>query len=93
MTLLGHVKNGVVVLDTQVNLEEGTPVRVETLVGDEQQRRAERYQQLLRRLNEWNEQDAANDGHLGDVLQEGLAADHGIRFRDDGELEKILTQP
>lgn len=31
MTLLGHVKNGVIVLDGNGNLDEGTPVRVEPL--------------------------------------------------------------
>ncbi len=97
MTYRGHVHNGVIVLDTQVNLAEGTPVRVETLVEQhisaERGSRAERYRELLQRLEEWNAQDAVEDGRLGDMLQKELAADHGVRFRDDGDLEKILTEP
>ena len=97
MTYRGRVHNGVIVLETQINLAEGTPVRVETLVeqhiGDEQGSRAERYRQLLQRLQEWNAENSDEDERLGKVLQEELAADHGMHFRNDGDLEKILTEP
>lgn len=93
MTLLGHFKNGVIVLDTPVNLKEGTPVRVETLVSDEQARRADRYRLLLQRLDEGNKEDAADGGRLGDLLQQELAAERGLPLGDDGEIEKILSEP
>ena len=35
MTYNAHIKNGVAVLDTPVNLPDGTPVRVEVAVGSE----------------------------------------------------------
>lgn len=97
MTYLGHVKNGVIVLDAPATLGEGTPVRVESLAGAridaEKQHRGEHYRALLQRLQEWNREDADEEGRLGDVLQTELAADRGIRFGDGSELEKILTQP
>jgi hypothetical protein len=34
MTYRGHIKNGVAVLDTPVNLPDGTPVRVEVDSSD-----------------------------------------------------------
>jgi len=97
MTYLGRVHKGAIVLDTPVKLEEGTPVRVETLEaaggGEEQVQRAERYRLLLELLRKWDEEDSADDGRLADLLQQELAADHGIRFRDDRQLNEILTQP
>jgi hypothetical protein len=98
MNYRGRVHNGVIVLETPVRLAEGTPVRVETLaeppLGDEQDARAERCRRLLQRLQEWDTENAAEDERLGNMLREELAADDdGMRFRDDGDLEKILREP
>ena len=66
MALLRHVENGVIVVDTQVNLEEATPVRIETLVRDEKLQRANPYRLVLQCFDEWNKEDAADTGRLGD---------------------------
>jgi hypothetical protein len=34
MSYRGHIKNGVAVLDTPVDLPDGTPVRIEVLASD-----------------------------------------------------------
>ncbi len=59
---IGHVKNGVVVLDMQVSLQEGQAVRVEPLEQEKpthlNQERADRVRRLQQLFSEWTEEDA-----------------------------------
>lgn len=97
MVYSGHVRNGVIVLDTPAKLAEGTAVRVEAVsteqISDEARSRAERYRRLFQLLNEWNKQDVGEDGRVGALLERELADEHGIELGDESDLETILTEP
>jgi hypothetical protein len=48
MTYRGHIRNGVAVLDTPVQLPEGTPVRVEVEAADADFWRGKKVEELAR---------------------------------------------
>ncbi len=48
MTYLGHIKNGVAVLDTPITLPDGTPVRVEVSPGNSEFWRGKSVDELAR---------------------------------------------
>jgi hypothetical protein len=83
--LIGHVKNGVVVLDVQGCLLDGQSVRVEPV--DEIQitpvdaERAKRVHELQRLFGEWNEEDGKLSEDEADRLQCALAQNGRLAFR------------
>ncbi len=82
---IGHVKDGVIVLDTHVPLADGQVVRVEPLAqGGEtplDADRAKRVQQLRQLLAEWTEEDAKLPDDEADRLHTALEHGHGLDFR------------
>ncbi len=81
----GHVKDGVMVLDTQVSLPDGQAVRVEpipsspaSLVPSPQ---AERVRELQRLFAEWTAEDANLTDDEADQLQAALEQSGRLRFR------------
>ena len=82
---VGHVKNGVVVLDAQVALDEGQAVRVEPIaLGKEHAldtERAARVQQLQQLFAEWTEEDGKLTGEEADRLRTALERSRGLGFR------------
>jgi hypothetical protein len=82
---LGHVKNGVVVLDTHVSLTEGQAVRVEPLQKEPATsisgERAEQLQRMKTLFAQWREEDSSLPDEEGDVLQNALQANRGLTFR------------
>jgi hypothetical protein len=78
----GHVKNGVVVLDIQVPLPEGQPVRVEPVAQRTlDQERADRVRQLQYLFSEWTEEDGKLPDEEADRLHAGLEEGRGLGFR------------
>ena len=82
---IGHVKNGVVVLDPQVPLTDGQAVRVEPL-GQETERqidtdRADRVRQLQELFAEWTEEDGKLSDEEADRLHAALGQSRGVAFR------------
>lgn len=82
---VGHIKNGVVVLDTAIPLRDGQAVRVEPL-GDRAQSpleadRANRLHRLQQLFTQWTEEDAQLPGEQADLLQHALEQNQGMRFR------------
>ena len=78
----GHVKNGVIVLDAQVVLDEGQAVRVQPLANtplDAQQ--AERVLQLQKLFAEWTEEDSRLSDEEADRLHTALEQSRGLGFR------------
>jgi hypothetical protein len=78
----GHVKNGVIVLDAQVNLDEGQAVRVEPLSNaplDAQ--RAERIRQLQQLFSAWTVEDGRLTDEEADRLRAALEQHRGLGFR------------
>ena len=67
---LGHVKNGVVVLDVQASLNEGEAVRIEPLNKETQitREQADRLAQLQRAFAEWTEEDGKLSDEEADCL-------------------------
>jgi hypothetical protein len=82
---LGHVKNGVVVLDSGVCLAEGQAVRVEpigqtpatALEGDD----TGRLRRLQELFAEWTEEDSKLSENDADLLRSALEQNHGLNFR------------
>jgi hypothetical protein len=82
---IGHVKNGVVVIDTQAPLFEGQTVRVEPLgpggdamsAGD----RADRVRQLQMLFAEWTDEDGKLSDEEADRLESALETSRGLGFR------------
>ena len=91
MTYLGHVQNGVIILDARVQLPEGVPVRVEVTepVAADILSNKERVQQLQALFARWNEEDAALPERQADVLRNALETNPGLDFRSV-ELETLL---
>lgn len=84
-TYLGHVKDGVIILDTQVVLAEGQAVRVEPVreVGPTSGS-AERDQQLQAMKNiftQWDEEDRSLTDEEAERLQIALACSRGLSLR------------
>jgi hypothetical protein len=81
----GNVKNGVVVLDSPLQLKEGQAVRVEP-VEDEMKRqadsdRADRVRGLQQLFAEWTEEDAKLSDEEADRLRTALEQNRGFRFQ------------
>ena len=75
----GHVKNGVIVLDAHVILDEGQAVRVEPVANiplDAQQ--AERVRELRQLFAEWTEEDGKLTEEEADCLH--VALDRNVRL-------------
>jgi hypothetical protein len=77
----GHVKNGVIVLDVQVNLDEGQAVRVEPLAPTLDGERAERVRQLQQLFAQWTDEDSRLSDEEADRLRMALDQSHGLSFR------------
>jgi hypothetical protein len=82
---VGHVKNGVVVLDTSVHLREGQAVRLEP-IGDKMETnadidRADRVRRLQQLFAEWTEEDGKLSDEEADRLRTALEQSRGLRFR------------
>jgi hypothetical protein len=83
MSYPGHVKNGVIVLDAQVDLAEGLPVRVEPVSNSaDVAKRRERYRRAFQLIEQWGQEDPAYNARLTKLLKEELPKEHGIAFRD-----------
>ena len=81
-TYTGHVKNGVIVLDAPIALDEGLAVRVEPLTQPAfDADRAERVRQLQHLFAEWTEEDARLTDEEADRLRTALAQGRGFGFR------------
>jgi hypothetical protein len=84
-TFMGHVKNGVVIPDTQVSLTDGQPVRVEPLSpGTPDQieaERADRLRRLQQLFAEWTEEDSQLSDEEADRLHTALEQNRGLGFR------------
>ncbi len=85
---LGHVKNGVIVLDTNVPLQDGQAVRVEPLASGADtpldSERAERVRMLQELFTAWTEEDAQLTDEEADRLRNALEQDRGLRLRSPG---------
>jgi hypothetical protein len=84
---VGHVRNGIVVLDTHVSLVEGQTVRVEPLSEPaEAERRldaelAARVLRVQQLFEEWNQEDSQLSSEEADRLHVALEANRGLEFR------------
>ena len=82
---IGHVKNGVVVVDAEVPLNEGQAVRVEPLeqgVGSELTKaHAERVRQLQQLFAQWTEEDDRLPDEEADRLQAALDQNPRLNIR------------
>jgi hypothetical protein len=80
---IGHVKNGVIVLDSNVALNDGQAVRVEPLPATalKHLEPADRVRRLQQLLAEWTEEDGKLSGEEADRLHSALSQDHGLGFR------------
>ena len=81
---IGHVKNGVVVLDAQVALKDGQAVRVEPL-GQKAEtpldaERAGRVRQLQQLFDKWTEEDGNLSDEEADRLRTALEQNRGLSF-------------
>ncbi|MGL6073162.1 MAG: hypothetical protein ACRC8S_03260 [Fimbriiglobus sp.] len=83
-TYLGHVKNGVIILDAPASLTEGQAVRVEPLpkvqptpISDE---RAEQLKRIQALFAQWREEDSSLSDEEGEALQEALRNNRGLSF-------------
>lgn len=81
---VGHVKNGVVVLDAQVPLAEGQVVRVEPvgqgMAAHVELECADRVRELQRLFAEWTEEDGKLSDEDADRLRKTLERSRGLRF-------------
>ena len=80
-SFIGHVKNGVVVLNTTVSLADGQAVRVEPLGTGIDAARADRIRQMQQLFAEWNEEDGKLTDEEADRLHQALEQSHGLSFR------------
>lgn len=82
---VGHVKNGVVVLDSPAQLPDGLLVHVQPLESDSNgsldDQRSARVGELRRLFDAWTEEDGKlNDAQAG-CLSEALEGSQGLQFR------------
>lgn len=89
-TYLGHVRRGVIVLDTPMPLVDGSPVRIQMLQPLQppltQTEKTEKFRSLMQK---WNEEDAQVTDDEVRAFQKELEEERG-RFRDDEDLESLL---
>ena len=84
---IGHVRNGIVVLDAQVSLVEGQAVRVEPLqapsaeIGKLDAELSDRVQRLQQMFEEWTQEDGQLSDDEADRLHVALEANRGLEFR------------
>lgn len=78
VSYLGHVKNGVVVLDTLMPFHEGQIVRVEPLKNEIDQAKIHQLEQLFAL---WTEEDARLSPEEADCLQNALANEPRLTLR------------
>ena len=82
---IGHVKNGVVVLDAHVDLADGQTVRVEplgpegtTLIRNE---RVAQLQQMQELFSQWDEEDSQISTDDAESFHNALKQNRGLCFR------------
>ena len=63
MIYRGHIQKGVVILDEEVNLPDGTQVRVEPVPGRDRRTLAERFQDVIGAVNDLPSDIAENHDH------------------------------
>ena len=82
---VGHVKNGVVVLDTVVPLAEGQAVRVEPLASRPESpvdpARTELLAKMKQTFDAWTEEDGKLSDEEADCLHIALQQNRGLSFR------------
>ena len=80
---IGHVRNGVVVLDQNAPLAEGQSVRVEPVATQAMldADRMERVRQLQGLFQQWTEEDALLSNEEADRLRLALNHSQGLQFR------------
>ena len=81
----GHVRNGVVIIDTQVSLSEGQAVRIEPLAeaveGTLDHARTQRVLQVQQLFDQWTREDAELPLDEADRLHIALEQSRGLTFR------------
>jgi hypothetical protein len=81
----GHIRNGVIVFDAQVFLNEGQPVRVEPLGQDGDSNldheAADRVRKLQMLFTTWTEEDGKLSNEEADRLGKALERSRGLEFR------------
>ncbi len=83
--LVGHVKNGVIIVDANITLVEGQAVRIEPLpqeadaqIGDERAEKLKRMQELF---TQWDDEDSKLTDEEADRLQVALEQNPRLSFR------------
>lgn len=54
--------------------------------------RRQRHQRAIEAIDRWSREHPGDDDRLGELLQQELATDRGIRFHDDAERERCLLE-
>ena len=80
---IGHVRNGVVVLDQNASLMEGQAVRVEPVASQAMldANRMERVRKLQILFDQWTAEDAQLSDEEADSLRLALDQSQGLKFR------------
>ena len=80
---IGHVRNGLVVLDADASLVEGQAVRVEPLVSEAtlESDRMERVRKLQSLFEQWTQEDAQLSDEEADCLRLALDQNQGLEFQ------------
>ena len=81
-TYIGHVRNGVIVLDQNASLNEGQTVRVEPVASPTMldADRMERVRKLQSLFEQWTEEDAQLSIEEADRLRLALDQSQGLQF-------------
>lgn len=79
---IGHVRNGLVVLDADTSLAEGQAVRVEPLASEAtlEADRMERVRKLQSLFAQWTKEDAQLSDEKADCLRLALEQNQGLEF-------------
>jgi hypothetical protein len=91
LTLVGHVKNGVIVVDGAVNLPEGQAVRIEPLAGESRAGTlsdglSNQLQEMKALFAQWDEEDSLVPEETAEDFHRSLERHRGLHFRaPDGE--------
>jgi hypothetical protein len=84
-SFVGHVRNGVIVPDVAVPLNEGQAVRVEPvnegMETESAQQRVERIARLQQLFDAWTEEDSQLSDEEAGRLQIALEQNRGLSFR------------
>jgi hypothetical protein len=81
---IGHVKNGIIVLDSQPPLKEGQAVRIEPLPQEappDELARADRARRLQQLFADWTDEDGKLSDEEADRLQVALMQSRGLALR------------